>query len=78
HMSEAALHRYGFDVREHMLKICQDLRAPLCTEPQSAEAVHCPGQCLISTQSKLVMLDRANDDFHGGSAAQEEKQVVVY
>ncbi|PFH34767.1 EF hand domain-containing protein [Besnoitia besnoiti] len=77
HMSEAALHRHGFDVREHMLKICEDLRAPLCTEAQRAEAVHCPGQCLISTQSKLVMLDRASDDVHGAAAA-EEKQVVVY
>ncbi|PHJ22833.1 ef hand domain-containing protein [Cystoisospora suis] len=78
HMSEAALHKYGFDVREHMLKICQDLRPPLGTEPQTAAAVHCPGQCLISTQSKMVMLERADGEAHNSSATTEEKQVVVY
>lgn len=78
HMSEAALHKYGFDVREHMLKICQDLRPPLGTEPQTAAAVHCPGQCLISTQSKMVMLERNDAEGHNSAATAEEKQVVVY
>lgn len=60
-----------------MLKVCPDLRPPFSTEPY-AEAVHCPGQCVVSTQSKLVMLAKADEDNFAQASHVQEKQVVVY
>lgn len=76
-MSEAKLVEFGFSVQETMLKVCPDLRAPFSTEPP-AEAVHCPGQCVVSTQSKLVMLAKTDEETFNQAAHVQEKQVVVY
>ncbi|CDJ37889.1 EF hand domain-containing protein, putative [Eimeria tenella] len=77
HLSEAKLVEFGFSVQETMLKVCPDLRAPFSTEPP-AEAVHCPGQCVVSTQSKLVMLAKTDEETFNQAAHVQEKQVVVY
>ncbi|XP_026190324.1 LOW QUALITY PROTEIN: uncharacterized protein LOC113146614 [Cyclospora cayetanensis] len=77
HVSEAKLVEAGFSVQEIMLKICPDLRPPFATEPY-AEAVHCPGQCVVSTQSKLVMLAKTDEEKGVQASNMQEKQVVVY
>lgn len=76
-MSEGKLAEFGFSVQEQMLKVCPDLRPPLSTEPH-AEAVHCPGQCVVSTQSKLVMLVKTDEENTLQPTEDQEKQVVVY
>lgn len=77
HVSEAKLVESGYSVQEIMLKVCPDLRPAFSTEP-CAEAVHCPGQCIVSTQSKLVMLAKVDEENSSQSSHMQEKQVVVY
>ena len=68
---------FGLSVQETMLKICPDLRTSFSTEPP-VDAVHCPGQCIISTQSRLVLLGKGDEENLGQAASLKEKQVVVY
>ncbi|KAL8450967.1 hypothetical protein Emag_002969 [Eimeria magna] len=77
HVSEAKLVEAGYSVQELMLKVCPDLRPAFSTEPY-AEAVHCPGQCMVSTQSKLVMLAKTDEENSPQATHLQEKQVVVY
>eukprot|EP01053_Blabericola_migrator_P010319 Blabericola_migrator_1__10318@NODE_57_length_15939_cov_84_297253_g52_i0_p1_GENE_NODE_57_length_15939_cov_84_297253_g52_i0NODE_57_length_15939_cov_84_297253_g52_i0_p1_ORF_typecomplete_len2596_score525_29EFhand_7/PF13499_6/0_0046EFhand_7/PF13499_6/0_029EFhand_8/PF13833_6/0_12EFhand_8/PF13833_6/8_4e03EFhand_8/PF13833_6/9_1e03EFhand_8/PF13833_6/0_0031EFhand_1/PF00036_32/0_011EFhand_1/PF00036_32/0_25EFhand_6/PF13405_6/0_0034EFhand_6/PF13405_6/16SPARC_Ca_bdg/PF10591_9/0_49SPARC_Ca_bdg/PF10591_9/1_8EFh len=56
HVSEAALEQLGVDVHTMSLKVCPDLREPLSFEPVKTSMIHCPGQCIISTTSRVVAL----------------------
>ncbi|KAF8821115.1 EF hand domain-containing protein [Cardiosporidium cionae] len=81
HVSEGKLSQLGYSVQESSIKICPDLRSTLCVEP-TAEAVHCPGQCVVSTQSKLVLLRSEARDLATPSLeirqGDTERRVVVY
>ncbi|KAF8822497.1 EF hand domain-containing protein [Cardiosporidium cionae] len=81
HVSEGKLSQLGYSVQESSVKICPDLRTTLCVEPM-AEAIHCPGQCVVSTQSKLVLLRSEARDLATPSLeirqSDTERRVVVY
>eukprot|EP01054_Gregarina_sp_Poly1_P006100 Gregarina_sp_Poly_1__6099@NODE_321_length_9533_cov_64_896260_g176_i1_p1_GENE_NODE_321_length_9533_cov_64_896260_g176_i1NODE_321_length_9533_cov_64_896260_g176_i1_p1_ORF_typecomplete_len1828_score237_78EFhand_8/PF13833_6/1_8e05EFhand_1/PF00036_32/1_6e05EFhand_5/PF13202_6/8_2e05EFhand_7/PF13499_6/0_00041EFhand_6/PF13405_6/0_0049BLOC1S3/PF15753_5/1_1BLOC1S3/PF15753_5/9_5e02_NODE_321_length_9533_cov_64_896260_g176_i124857968 len=56
HVSEASLEALGVDVFTMPLKVCPDLREPLSFESYKTTMVHCPGQCIVSTTSKVLAL----------------------
>eukprot|EP00920_Eleutheroschizon_duboscqi_P016667 GHVT01039492.1.p2 GENE.GHVT01039492.1~~GHVT01039492.1.p2 ORF type:complete len:297 (-),score=33.98 GHVT01039492.1:672-1562(-) len=77
HLSEERLRAHGLTLQARPLRICPDLRPALVFESKH-KAIQCPGQGLISTQSKLVRLEEEEFASCGAQVAEAEQKVVVY